>query len=263
MMRIKHCATSDPRWVELVEKYQSNWNQAMIDIFGMTPTDQQKLVIERASKPGSHTTVTTPSGIGCKHLISAIAIILVILYPNGRVIIPSMDVAATKSQIMKYMKQHWYKAIQNHPWLDIYFDLTSNGIHERSTDRLWFSSFKSVRKYPESIAGEYAKHLFFICPNANSLSEKIMGIINASLVERDNGILLTGIPSEHRTYFYHSHHRLSGDLYSAIQLSAEDSPLVTPEYIEMKRRELGGRDTNAYRMQVLGLFPNESSTSDI
>ncbi|EEP7749207.1 terminase, partial [Salmonella enterica] len=74
-------AITDPRWQDLVAKYQNNWPLAMEELLGYEPTKQQKPVLESAQGNSSMTTVSAGGGTGTTTLAAAILIIRTILYP--------------------------------------------------------------------------------------------------------------------------------------------------------------------------------------
>lgn len=257
-------AITDPRWQDLVAKYQNNWPLAMQELLGYEPTKQQKLVLENAQGNSTMTTVSVGEGVGTTTLAAAILIIRTILYPmsqayvcNGSPLIPLI--------IKRNVLPMWNYALKKAPWLDNYFELSKGALVSR-TERFWQGSHLSTEN-PEALAGALAEHLFYIVLNASDVSDECFGVIRAGLTEKDNGLILFSIPDPEKNsgHFYDSHHKLAKGpgnpcgMYTAISLNAEDSPLVTPEYLDMVTKRYGGKDTDKYRSRVQGRFSGINS----
>lgn len=266
-MRLKHSAISDSRWHELVVTYQNNWVKAFRELFGKEPTPQQRLILDAAEGDGKCTTVSAGYGVGAHTAMAAIAILRVILYRQGRVVLVRPGPAANVTKMtLAYVEMHWRYALEQHPWLDMYFKLTDTYMKER-TDEHWgmvIKSYRSTRE--ESLAGEHGNHHLTIVLQASAASDKTFGIIRGGMTQEDNGLLLLSQPSRDEGFFYDSHHDLNKlnsqhGYFTALTLNAEDSPLVSSEYIEMKRQEYGGPDSNEYRQKVQGRFPLEETAA--
>jgi len=257
IMRLEHSATTDPRWTELVKNYQHDWPAAAKNIFGITLSPQQLQVIRTTQQVGSRTTVATGDGTGISHALALVAILRVILYPKGMALIVSEDIKAAQEAIMKYLVWEWGRALQSHPWLDLYFCLTNTGLKERNAGEMWAVIFKGYRVgREEALAGFASDALTVIIPDATTLDDRAFDVLRGGLVGEDNALLLESRADQESGYFYRSHHELF-DQFTTITLSSEDSPFVTPKYLEMKAQEYGGRDSEEYRVKILGLFAGD------
>lgn len=255
--------TKDPRYPELVRKYRYNWCRAAVELFGKEPTWQQRQILESAQETGSKTSASSGHGTGKSDMTSIEILIYMICFPGARVIVVANKIAQVQQVIWKYLKINWRELCRRHPWIEQYFVLTETTFFERSNKGVWFVSPKGCRiGNEESLAGEHAKHLFYIVDEASGVSDKAFGVMTGALTEEDNRIQLLSQPTRQSGYFYDTHHKLKkrhpGDKqgYTAIKLNSEESPLVTVNFILAKLREYGGsRDAPEYMIKVRGEFP--------
>lgn len=259
-MRFKHCVTDDVRWYELAAKYQNNWVKACHELFGITLTPQQRQIIDVAEAEGGRTTIAAGGGVGTHTAIAAVAILRVILFRYSRVVLVRPTTGASDAAyVRRCMETHWKKLLDKHKWLDIYFKHTDTAFHERTSDTAWGMVVKSSRMgSEESLAGECGREHLTIVLHAAAVSDKAFSIITSGLTEPENALLMLSMPSREEGYFYDSHHQLNkvnGGIFTSLILNAEDSPLVSSEFIEAKRQEYGGPDSDEYRMKVQGRFP--------
>ncbi|WP_234783166.1 terminase [Enterobacter hormaechei] len=259
------CVTSDPRWHELVRKYRYQWGLAAVQLFGKTPTWQQDLILDSVQESGSRTTVSSGHGTGKSDMASIMVMLFMILFPHARVILVATKIGQVRNGIFKYMRQNWAECTKRYPWLAEYFILTDTAFYERTQKGSWEVVAKGFRLgNEEALAGEHAKHLFYIIDEASGVSDKAIGVIKGALTQEDNRLLLTSQPTRPSGHFYDSHHSLKRtpaypEGYNAIVLNSEESPLVTLNFIKEKLAEYGGRDSPEYMIKVLGRFPSMSN----
>ncbi|MFI8014917.1 hypothetical protein ACIEGK_28030 [Citrobacter freundii] len=256
-------ADTDPRWQALSDKYQGNWTLAMKDLFGIEATHQQEKVLLSAEVKSSSTSVAVATnGVGYIELVAVITILRTILYRDSRVIITGYGISQTYLHIMRRIECLWKKILKTEPWLDNYFELKISKLQARTNKHLWQCKSVSYRTgKEENLAGECSENLMFIVLDASRMPERGLGTIRGTLTNSDNRILLISIPDKNKGHFYDSQHEKLAigpnnprGIYTAITLSAEDSPLVHPAYLDKKQKEYGGRDSRDYRIKILAQF---------
>lgn len=257
----------DPRYPGLVAKYRYDWTLAAVELFGKHPTFQQNEIIHSAQEVGSKTSVSSGHGTGKSDMTSIMVLCYMLFFPEARVIVVANKIAQVQQVVWKYLKQNWKEACRRHPWLEQYFVITDTTFYEITHKGVWFVSPKGCRLgNEESLAGEHAKHMFYIIDEASGVSDKAFGVMTGALTETDNRILLLSQPTRNTGYFYKTHHSLRKKSpddktgYNAIVLNSEESPLVTEEFILTKFREYGNsRDAPEYLIKVRGIFPTNLS----
>ena len=119
-----------------------------------------------------------------------------------------------------------------------------------------FIALRTARKEtPEALQGFHAKHLLFLVDEASGVDETIFEIIFGALSGASNAMIMVGNPTRTSGFFYEAFKQA---LWHSFTFNAEQSANVAKEQIE-RARALYGRDSNAYRVRVLGEFPLQGS----
>jgi hypothetical protein len=127
-------------------------------------------------------------------------------------------------------------------------------------EETWFAVARSCAK-PENLAGFHADHLLYVVDEASGVPDEIMATVDGALTGENSQIIMAGNPTRLSGYFYDSHHK-ARSLWHTIHVSSENSPRVTEKYAaEMATK--WGRDSDVYRVRVLGDFPSAESNSFI
>ncbi|MCL1031415.1 terminase [Serratia silvae] len=258
--------TADPRWRDMVIRYRYDWARASVELFGKIPSWQQEDIINAAQGTGSRTTVASGHGTGKSDITSIMILCFLMFYPEARVVIVANKIQQVMTGVFKYLKQNWKECVRREPWLQNYFVVTDTSFYEITSKGSWTVMAKGFRRgNEEALAGEHAKHLFYIIDEASGVSDKAFGVITGALTQDDNRLLLISQPTRPSGYFYDSHHKLArnkdnpnGD-FTAITLNSEESPWVNAQFIRSKLLEYGGRDNPEYQIKVLGLFPKNAN----
>lgn len=256
----------DSRWQQMAIKFRGNWELASLQLFGRVLTHQQLDVIREVEQKRCRVSVSSGHGTGKSDLLGQLAILYVILYPDSRVMVASNKLEQTLSGLLKYVKIHWAEVCKRHPWLKQYFEVTHKGFRAKCNPGVWCLQARSYRVgNEESLAGEHAQRLMWIVDEASGVSDKAFGIITGSLTELDNRLVMLSQPTRNAGFFYDSQHKNrkiegnKGGIYTCLNLSSEESPLVTSEWIAEKIAQYGGRHAPDYIIKVLGRFADEAA----
>lgn len=261
MARKVKSITSDPRYPELVKKYRYDWTRFAVELVGKEPTWQQRLILNSAQRVGARTSVSSGHGTGKSDMTSIKILAYMILFPKSRSIIVANKIDQVMHVVWKYLRNNWSEICKRVPWIQQYFVLTDTTFYERAHKGIWQANPKGARLgNEEALAGEHAKHLFYIVDEASGVGDKAFGVMTGALTEEDNRMLLLSQPTRPSGFFYDTHHKLStdqGGVWTAIKLNSEESPLVTVKFILEKRLEYGGRESPEYLIKVRGEFPKQ------
>lgn len=142
------------------------------------------------------------------------------------------------------------------------WDITAQKFHFRMAERQGFENFVTVRTAradsPESLQGVNAKNVLVLVDEAAGVSDSSFESISGSLasgedVGGESCLVLGGNPNRNTGFFWETHNRL-GKHWKTYHVNSENCRLVSQRWIEEKR-EQWGRESNAYRVHVLGEFP--------
>lgn len=116
-----------------------------------------------------------------------------------------------------------------------------------------FAVARTARKEtPDALQGFHSENLLFIIDEAPGVAEVIFEVAMGALSTPGSKQLLTGNPTSTKGYFARSHDPQSG--FYRIHVNAETSPRVTQQFIDDVILAYG-KDSNQYRVRVLGEFP--------
>lgn len=108
---------------------------------------------------------------------------------------------------------------------------------------------------PEAIAGFHAKHLLFLMDEASGIPELVFETALGSLSTPGAIQVMTGNPTRAQGYFFNAFHR-NRENWSVMRVSSEDVPRARGHIKDII--ETYGKDSNQYRVRVLGEFPLNS-----
>jgi hypothetical protein len=109
----------------------------------------------------------------------------------------------------------------------------------------------------EALAGFHAKNLMIIVDEASGIRDKVFEVAEGTLSTPGARLLMTGNPTRTSGLFYRSH-TSEKRYWNCFTLNCEESPHVSKSYCE-QREEKYGRDSDVYRVRVLGEFPKGSA----
>ena len=139
------------------------------------------------------------------------------------------------------------------PALQQLFEVFSERIVLKADPSGSFISCRTARKEtPEALQGIHSANVLLICDEASSVDNSIFEAAGGSLSTPNSKLVMVGNPTKSEGYFYDAFTKLK-DRYWTRTVSCEDSPRVTPEYIE-EMEERYGRDSSTFAIRVLGNF---------
>lgn len=267
MMMAKKLKTiyHEPRYIELLKKFQHDWIEFAAAIANKKPTWQQRLIIEAIQIKGARVSVSSGHGTGKSDMTSIMILAFIILNPESRVVVVANNAAQVRNVIWKYIKINFNAICHTLPWLKQYFELNEREFYAIGYKGVWSCIAKSAKQgNEEALAGEHCHTYLVVVDESSGLSDKALQILSSALTEKHNNMCLLSQPTRSSGFFYDTHHRLAKNqsnphgIWTAITLSSEESPLVTPEFIGEKLISYGGEDSPEYQIKVLGQFPNNA-----
>ena len=120
------------------------------------------------------------------------------------------------------------------------------------------------RENPEARQGFHSGNLLFLFDEASGIDDLIFEVGRGALSTPGAKVVMTGNPTRIQGYFYDSFHK-NRKRWKTLKVSTEDleeAPYVDLEFAREIEEEFG-RDSNVYRVRVLGEFPTEEENSVI
>lgn len=106
---------------------------------------------------------------------------------------------------------------------------------------------------PEALQGFHEENLLFIVEEASGIPDIVFDIAQGSLSTPGAKIVMLANPTRNSGYFRDSH-TINRDRWKTMRVNSEDVPRARGHIAEIIARY--GRDSNAYRVRVLGEFPD-------
>lgn len=108
------------------------------------------------------------------------------------------------------------------------------------------------KERPEALQGFHAQHLLFLVDEASGIDDVVFEVGAGALSTHGAKALLAGNPTRSSGFFHATHTRLR-DRWSTMRVNSEDVPRARGHIEDIIATY--GRDSNAYRVRVLGEFP--------
>lgn len=222
--------------------------------FGATPDEWQAEAL-RAVDAGENVAIRSGHGVGKTTLLAWVAIQTTSCFPFTRV----PCTAPTQHQLSDLLWAEIALWLNGSP-LKHLLKWTATRLSAVGYEDSWFAVARASNK-PENLAGFHAKKLRYIVDEGSGVANNIMEVVDGACTTADAQIIMAGNPTQRAGYFYDAFHK-SRSQWHNIHISSEDSPRVSREYCETMAAKWG-RDTDVYRVRVLGDFPLAEATGFI
>jgi len=231
-------------------------------IFGKHITWQQYqflLAIEDAANKRGKKKITIRAGRGVGKSAGLAWVVIWYLYthPNSNVPCTAPNQTQMYDVLWKYISAWVGKMPPGHKEK---FDVQGSYVRITENPRDWFARAKTARKEnPEALSGLHAKYMLLIVDEASAVDDKIITTGEESLTEENYIMVLISNPTRLIGHFYQSHKNAAYlKSYRSFRLNAEESPVVNKESIQ-EIIDKYGKDSDEYRVSVLGDFPREDN----
>jgi hypothetical protein len=144
--------------------------------------------------------------------------------------------------------------------LDSCFTWTAQKLYFNPHPEEWFAVARTASTN-EALQGFHADHLLFIIDEASGIDDEIFQPVAGALSGNDNKLFMCGNPTQLSGFFFDSFGK-DAALYATATLNSENSSLVSPEFCLFIASKWG-KDSDVYRVRVLGLFPKAAPDSFI
>lgn len=141
------------------------------------------------------------------------------------------------------------------------YEWQSGYLRIRERPETWFARAKTARKEaPEALAGIHSDFVLMIVDEASGVAEEIFNTAQGALTNKNILVLLISNPTRLIGYFYDSHHKDRHN-WQTLVFASTDSPIVDSDFV-LRIIEKHGRDSDEYRIRVLGDFPKADALDD-
>lgn len=230
-----------------IPQYRKNIALFAGEVLQFTPDDWQRTVF-RSIEQNRYTAVKSGQGVGKTGTEAVVVLWFLSCFPYPRVVCT----APTRQQLHDVLWSEIAKWQGASPLLSEILHWTKTYIYMTGYEKRWFAVARTATK-PENMQGFHEENMLFIVDEASGVADPIMEAILGTLSGRNNKLLLCGNPTKTSGAFYDAFHA-SRAIYSCHTVSSEDSPRTNKDNIALLERKYG-RDSNVFRVRVLGEFP--------
>lgn len=263
--QIPQPAQEDPQalWKKIREVYATDPVGFTIDILGVTPDDWQAHDMAAIGLGERRLSVRAGHGVGKTAFCSWLVVWhMVVRFPQKTVI-----TAATASQLEDALISEMKKwANRLPPEILSLFEIKADRIELRQAPVESFVSARtSSRERPQALAGVHCDdgHVLLICDEASDIPEAVFEAAGGSMSQQNASMILIGNPTRNSGLFHASHTRLSkatakrpeDRIWRTSHVSCIGSKRASPIYAQEQIATYGD-GSNAYRVRVLGEFPD-------
>jgi phage terminase large subunit len=164
--------------------------------------------------------------------------------------------APTQKQLFEALMAEtvkWYNMLP--PDLQV-FEVKSESFTHKAAPKESFISFRtSSAESPEALAGVHEDNVLLIVDEASGIPEPIFESASGSMSGKTAITILTGNPTRRTGTFYDVFHKPAMmEMWTRLHVSGIGHPNVDPDYPKQIAAQYG-ESSNAYRIRVLGEFP--------
>lgn len=238
----------------LIGEYQEDPELFIREVLELEPTWQQQQLLD-AIKTYKFIAIKSGHGIGKSKIVAALIWWFLCCFDKPQVPVT----APTSSQLFDALwsrVSEFYNTL-NPVWKNN-FVLTDKRIYHKKYKNEWFAKAKvSKKEDPEGIAGVHSKNLMFVIDEASGVPSIIFDTIYGALTQENNYCIMLGNPIRLSGEFYDAFSK-NNVLWKTFTFNSEESPIVSDEYCNRILQKCGGdKDSNRYRVRVLGKFPKQ------
>lgn len=237
--------------IEFTQRYARSPTLFVREVLGVEPLDYQAEFLEAIASGERKISIRSGHGTG-KSTAASWAMLWYFLmhYPNKVVV-----TAPTSSQLFDALFAEMKRWINELPdaFKEVLNVKSDRVEHTSAPSEMFISARTSRAETPEALAGVHSEHVMLIVDEASGVPEQVFEAAAGSMSGHNATTIMLSNPTRSSGTFFESQNRLA-DSWWTRRWSCIDSPLVSDEFIEeMKLRY--GEDSNAFRIRVLGEFP--------
>lgn len=246
----------DPRYVDFRVRYHNDLPKYVIENSRHVPTCQQIDLMRAITKPGCRVAGASGHGTGKSALLAWVIDWHLRVFAKSNAMLTATNIEQCRSVVWKYLDEVREDMTKNWPWQAPHFIKETKRYYAAGYKDSWYCIPKTASKSkPENVAGQHNENYIVICDEASGVIDEIHGVLRGALTHKNNRYVMMSQPTRPVGHFAEAFKGLA-DIYECFHLNAEESPIVSLEFINEKLLEYGGHHSPEYQIKVLGRFPD-------
>ena len=222
-------------------------------------TWQQLLAAEAIQVPGSRVAISSGHGSGKSFLYAVVCDWKLRTYEKSNTLLTATNIEQVRSVVWKELDDVMAAVNSHYPWMQGHFIKETRRYYAKGRKDSWYVLPRTAPKHkPESVAGQHRKWYTVLVDEASGVDDEIFGVLRGALTDKHNRFIMVSQPTRASGHFADAFSTLT-ELYKTFYFNAEESPLVSKEFIREKLIEYGGHHSPEYQIKVLGRFPDNLS----
>jgi phage terminase large subunit len=246
-------------WVAFLEKYQYRPDLFAEEVLGIELMEHQRRVLQAIGRGRRRIAMRSGHRVGKTTLLAIAALWhLVTKYPQKTVV-----TAPTAGQLFDALFPEIKSMAKRLPnFIYALFDWLSEEIKLKADpDGSFLSARTASPENAESFQGIHSENVLFIWDEASGIDERLFKAARGSMAAPNAFQILAGNPVRLNNTF-HRAFTVNAELFEKFQISSIGLKTVDPDFIEEVEKTYG-RDSNEFRVRVLGEFPDTEDESYI
>lgn len=247
-------AITSKQAAKILDSYKNRRVQFVRDIIGAEPDAWQAEALN-ALDNGKNVAIRSGHGVGKTSCMAWIVIHAVATHGFAKV----PCTAPTGHQLRDLL---WAEIAMwlNRSKIKDMLTWTATSLSVKGFEESWFAVARSC-SVPENLAGFHAPKLLYVVDEGSGVADNIYEVIDGALTTANAQMVMAGNPTQRSGYFYNAFHK-NRSSWHCLHVNSETSPRVTKAYCDGMAAKWG-RDTDIYRVRVLGEFPEAESNTFI
>ncbi len=251
--------TAQQRLGALLLRYRNDPIAFVVEVIGVTPTDQQKELILSACRPRARTAVKSCTASGKTAVLAWLTFYFLICFPDCKMLVT----APTANQLHRVFRSEVAKWLAKmKPPFNDFFEIMSDKVFIKGKKDTQFCGLVTGSpENKESFAGLHADKVVVLVDEASALPSEIFDTLLGTLSKGECHFVLVSNPVRASGSFYQLFQK-DDKTWDRLTFDSYGSPNVDNDWIE-EVIEYYGSDSDFVKMRIHGEFPVLSNSQFI
>lgn len=225
---------------------------AFAEACNFKPTWQQNQLFDAVQRGCPRIAIKSGMGPGKSAATALVALWRTFRAKDALTVVTAPSMRQCMEVFMSEVRRHIARA---HPLIGQITTITKTRVEFRGNKDWCIRSATATKK--ENIFGNHNEHMTVICEEASGISRDITDALKGTMSNPDSLVIMIGNPSTRDSAFFDCFHNDRAN-WERLTWNAEETP-ESKWFTKLRNKQVEdeyGRDSNVYRISVLGEFPH-------